>query len=207
MSLDVVNGSNDLGLCHQTDEQSHANKMARVTTAQELEQYYSSNVTEVMPIFDDNIDDNDHKFVKNTLNEECKVCNQVMNEDSKLCEVCLLVCHKECKKDAFSCPPKVNDQKPSYDQILLAKVYNTKFKRDKLHGAKSSNSTIKERGHHSSPSTLRNFPQAGSFRKNPRGYSQDAFDMPSTDTIDDSLKSSDKKRLLKKRQNEQCIVS
>ncbi|KAG1437776.1 hypothetical protein G6F56_012940 [Rhizopus delemar] len=87
----VVNGSNDLGLYHQTDEQSHANKMARVTTTQELEQYYSSNVTEVMPIFDESSDDNDHKFVKNTLNIECKVCNQMVNEDSKLCEGALKI--------------------------------------------------------------------------------------------------------------------
>ncbi|KAI9266992.1 kinase-like domain-containing protein [Sporodiniella umbellata] len=208
MSLDVVNGSNDLGLYHTTEEQSHASKMARVTTTQELEQFYSSNVT-VMPLFDDNEDNNGHVFVENTHKKVigCKVCNEVINEESKLCEVCLLVCHEECKKDAFSCPPKVNDQPPSYDRILLAKVYNTKFKKDKLRGAKNSIGTIKERGHHSSPSTLRNFPQAGSFRKNSRGYSQDTLDISSKESIGGSLKPSDKRRLLKRRQDEQCIIS
>ncbi|KAG1444781.1 hypothetical protein G6F56_010155 [Rhizopus delemar] len=37
--------------------------------------------------------------------------------------VCSLVCHDECKKSAFSCPPKVNDQQPSYDSS--AKIYNS----------------------------------------------------------------------------------
>jgi hypothetical protein len=38
-----------------------------------------------------------------------------MTTQSIFCEVCALICHEECKKSAFSCPPKVNDQQPSYD--------------------------------------------------------------------------------------------
>lgn len=38
-----------------------------------------------------------------------------MTTKSIFCEVCALICHEECKKSAFSCPPKVNDQQPSYD--------------------------------------------------------------------------------------------
>ena len=46
---------------------------------------------------------------------ECKVCGDLMNDKSIFCQVCALICHEECKKSAFSCPPKVNDQQASYD--------------------------------------------------------------------------------------------
>ncbi|KAG1473778.1 hypothetical protein G6F56_000754 [Rhizopus delemar] len=177
------------------EEKPQAPNAAGVTTASELEQYYSSNATAVMPILNDNNnneDNNSHKFTEKSIGKsvECKVCNQVMEgKDCIFCEVCSLSCHKECKKDAFSCPPKVNDQQPSYDWVFLAKVYNTKTKR---HGAKSNNSTIKERGHHSSPSTLRNHP-SGTLRKNSRGYSQEALNLP--DTTD--TKTNEKKQMPK----------
>ncbi|KAG0760439.1 hypothetical protein G6F24_008319 [Rhizopus arrhizus] len=202
--------SNESNVQHNKDEKHQTSKATEVTTASELEQYYSSNTTAVMPIVDDNSsndDNNSHKFIEGDLEKsvECKVCDQVMNKDYILCEVCSLVCHKECKKDAFSCPPKVNDQQPSYDWVFLAKVYNTKSKRDKQYGSKSNNGTIKERGHHSSPSTLRNPPQAGTIRKDSRGYSQD--NVLDSNSILANTKTSDKKRLLKKGQDEQCIIT
>ncbi|EIE91454.1 hypothetical protein RO3G_16165 [Rhizopus delemar RA 99-880] len=183
--------SNESNVQHDKDEKHQTNKAIEVTTASELEQYYSSNTTAVMPIVDDNSssdDNNSHKFIEGDLEKFCS-----------------LVCHKECKKDAFSCPPKVNDQQPSYDWVFLAKVYNTKSKRDKQYGSKSNNGTIKERGHHSSPSTLRNHPQGGTIRKDSRGYSQD--NVLDSNSILVNTKTSDKKRLLKKGQDEQCIIS
>lgn len=53
---------------------------------------------------------------------ECKVCGDLMNTQSIFCEVCALICHEECKKSAFSCPPKVNEQQPSYD-VSKAMLY------------------------------------------------------------------------------------
>ncbi|KAI8882114.1 kinase-like protein, partial [Backusella circina FSU 941] len=46
---------------------------------------------------------------------ECKVCGEIIEENSLFCETCSLVCHKECKKTAFCCPQKINNQQPSYD--------------------------------------------------------------------------------------------
>lgn len=46
---------------------------------------------------------------------ECKVCGDITRGQSLCCQVCSLICHEDCKKSAFSCPPKVNDQQPSYD--------------------------------------------------------------------------------------------
>lgn len=39
----------------------------------------------------------------------------VLTPISHIITVCSLICHEECKKAAFLCPPKVNDQQPSYD--------------------------------------------------------------------------------------------
>lgn len=55
---------------------------------------------------------------------ECKVCGDVMSTQSIFCEVCALICHEECKKSAFSCPPKVNEQQPSYDVSTASHVNN-----------------------------------------------------------------------------------
>ncbi|KAG1172947.1 hypothetical protein G6F70_007954 [Rhizopus microsporus] len=201
----VLNGSNDTSSCHPTEE-VQANKAASVTNASELEQYYSRNTTAMMPMVDNSNDDNNsHKFVETSFGKavECKVCNQLINDGTIFCEVCSLVCHKECKKDAFSCPPKVNDQQPSYDWIFLAKVYNTKSKRQ--NGVKSSNGTIKERGgYHSSPSTLRNHP-ADALRKDSRGSILESIE----DEVTEGSKSENekKKRILKKGQDEQCIIT
>ncbi|KAI8891122.1 Pkinase-domain-containing protein [Backusella circina FSU 941] len=58
-----------------------------------------------------------HRFIHTSFGKvvECKVCGDLMTSQSIFCEVCALICHEECKKSAFSCPPKVNDQQPSYD--------------------------------------------------------------------------------------------
>ncbi|KAI7881045.1 kinase-like protein, partial [Lichtheimia hyalospora FSU 10163] len=58
-----------------------------------------------------------HRFIKMSFGKvvECKVCGDLMKSQAIFCEVCALICHDNCKKLAFSCPPKVNDQQPSYD--------------------------------------------------------------------------------------------
>ncbi|KAI8380810.1 kinase-like domain-containing protein [Blakeslea trispora] len=58
-----------------------------------------------------------HQFTQTSFGKviECKVCGETILESSILCETCALVCHEHCKKTAFSCPPKVNDQQLSYD--------------------------------------------------------------------------------------------
>lgn len=68
-----------------------------------------------------------HRFIHTSFGKavvECKVCGDLMTTQSIFCEVCALICHEECKKSAFSCPPKVNDQQPSYDWVFSAKIYN-----------------------------------------------------------------------------------
>ncbi|CEP17185.1 hypothetical protein [Parasitella parasitica] len=67
-----------------------------------------------------------HRFIHTSFGKvvECKVCGDVMTAQSIFCEVCALICHEHCKKSAFSCPPKVNEQQPSYDWVFSAKIYN-----------------------------------------------------------------------------------
>ncbi|KAG2231040.1 hypothetical protein INT48_007551 [Thamnidium elegans] len=67
-----------------------------------------------------------HRFIHTSFGKvvECKVCGDLMTAQSIFCEVCALICHDECKKSAFSCPPKVNEQQPSYDWVFSAKIYN-----------------------------------------------------------------------------------
>ncbi|KAI9275390.1 kinase-like domain-containing protein [Sporodiniella umbellata] len=180
-----------------------ATDMTSITTTLELEKYYSSNATAVMPVLNEennNEDNSSHRFSEYHTGKslECKVCIQKVNQnDFVFCEICSLLCHKECKKDAFSCPPKVNDQQPSYDWVFLAKVYNTKTRK---HGVKNNGDIVKERGHHSSPSTLRKHP-SGILSKNFRGYSQDSLNL--SDSMD--TKMSEKRRMLKKGQDE-CVI-
>ncbi|KAI8388366.1 kinase-like domain-containing protein [Radiomyces spectabilis] len=63
-----------------------------------------------------------HRFIQTSFVVECKVCCSLMSDDAIFCEVCSLICHDKCKRLAFSCPPKVNDQQPSYDVSLLYKL-------------------------------------------------------------------------------------
>ncbi|GAN04190.1 protein kinase [Mucor ambiguus] len=66
-----------------------------------------------------------HRFIHTSFGKvECKVCGDLMTAQSIFCEVCALICHEHCKKSAFSCPPKVNEQQPSYDWVFSAKIYN-----------------------------------------------------------------------------------
>ncbi|KAF7725761.1 hypothetical protein EC973_009378 [Apophysomyces ossiformis] len=67
-----------------------------------------------------------HRYIATSFGKavECKVCGELMVEEAIFCEACALICHEGCKKDAFSCPPKVNDQQPSYDWVFSAKLYN-----------------------------------------------------------------------------------
>lgn len=56
-----------------------------------------------------------HLFLILLLVVECKVCGDLLSEQAIFCEICSLICHDGCKQSAFSCPPKVNEQQPSYD--------------------------------------------------------------------------------------------
>ncbi|KAL0080936.1 kinase-like domain-containing protein [Phycomyces blakesleeanus] len=110
-----------------------------------------------------------HRFIRTSFGKdlvECKVCKDLMTERAIFCEVCALICHEDCKRLAFSCPPTVNDHQPSYD------VYNrNQERRPSLPGTLSRHqSKCVERGKGGSvgrnPSPpLQNHPQAESIRK------------------------------------------
>ncbi|KAI9019243.1 kinase-like domain-containing protein [Phycomyces nitens] len=110
-----------------------------------------------------------HRFIRTSFGKdlvECKVCKDLMTERAIFCEVCALICHEDCKRLAFSCPPAVNDHQPSYD------VYNrSQERRPSLPGTLSRHqSKCVERGKGGSvgrnPSPpLQNHPQAESIRK------------------------------------------
>lgn len=51
------------------------------------------------------------------------MCGELMQEQAIFCEICSLICHDHCKKSAFSCPPKVNEQQPSYDVSRLCYIH------------------------------------------------------------------------------------
>ncbi|KAL0082583.1 kinase-like domain-containing protein [Phycomyces blakesleeanus] len=62
-----------------------------------------------------------HKFVQTSCEKsvKCKVCCELIKIKQLFCEVCSLVCHEACRDHAFSCPPNVNGQQPSYDVSTL----------------------------------------------------------------------------------------
>ncbi|CAO3621895.1 unnamed protein product [Cunninghamella blakesleeana] len=81
------------------------------------------------PLFPDFGKDGDyitHTFIETSLGKsiECKVCGDIVLSQVTLCQACGLICHDQCKKLAFSCPPKVKEQQPSYDWVFSAKIYN-----------------------------------------------------------------------------------
>ncbi|KAI9319389.1 kinase-like domain-containing protein [Dichotomocladium elegans] len=99
----------------------------------------------------------------------CKVCDEKLASDKAIfCEVCSLVCHDECKQQAFSCPPKVNNQQPSYDWVFSAKIYNHRRRQDSS-GSKSLISMEPEfariQCNSESKDFLKSHPQAASIRK------------------------------------------
>ncbi|KAI9268217.1 kinase-like domain-containing protein, partial [Phascolomyces articulosus] len=67
-----------------------------------------------------------HRFIVTSFGKStgCKVCGGTINDQVTFCEACSLMCHEHCKSKAFSCPPKVNNQQPSYDWVFSAKIYN-----------------------------------------------------------------------------------
>ncbi|ORY93481.1 kinase-like domain-containing protein [Syncephalastrum racemosum] len=75
-----------------------------------------------------------HRFTCTSFGKAiaCKVCGEAMSE-MNICEVCSLVCHDACKDKAFLCPPKLNRQRPSYDSVFSAKIYNHQAKHKKAH--------------------------------------------------------------------------
>ncbi|CAO3650644.1 unnamed protein product [Cunninghamella blakesleeana] len=77
-------------------------------------------------------DHGSHRFIQTSFGKsvECKVCGDLLYEQAIFCETCSLICHDGCKKLAFSCPPKVNEQQPSYDWVFSAKIYNRNSNRE-----------------------------------------------------------------------------
>ncbi|KAI9484660.1 kinase-like domain-containing protein [Zychaea mexicana] len=79
---------------------------------------YSSRISHDSGLSSDiNEDYTTHRFIQTSFGKvvECKVCGDLTKSQAIFCEVCALICHEDCKKQAFSCPPKVKDQQPSYD--------------------------------------------------------------------------------------------
>ncbi|KAI7850692.1 kinase-like domain-containing protein [Circinella umbellata] len=116
-----------------------------------------------------------HQFIQTSFGKvvECKVCGDLTKSQAIFCEVCALICHKDCKKLAFSCPPKVKDQQPSYDWIFSAKIYN-RSNQDRSGSQDSTQSTnaVQEisttwshQRHETFNISLENHPQAESIRK------------------------------------------
>ncbi|CAO3589769.1 unnamed protein product [Absidia cylindrospora] len=119
-----------------------------------------------------------HRFIQTSFGKivECKVCGDLLHEQAIFCEICSLICHDKCKKLAFSCPPKVNEQQPSYDWVFSAKIYNRNSSREAKTPRRSGipqtfgvrrASTTTTRGQQRQPlaSALRDHPQAESIRK------------------------------------------
>ncbi|KAI8059296.1 kinase-like domain-containing protein [Gongronella butleri] len=104
-----------------------------------------------------------HRFVDTSFGKsvECKVCNDVIINRATFCQACALVCHETCKKLAFSCPPTVMNQQPSYDWIFSAKVYNQD------QGQGGAHSSPRSRMPSQSPSTysMTNHPHASSIQR------------------------------------------
>ncbi|KAI9489785.1 kinase-like domain-containing protein, partial [Zychaea mexicana] len=63
-----------------------------------------------------------HRFIVTSFAAGCKVCGGTIDDQVTFCEVCSLMCHEHCKSKAFSCPPKVNNQQPSYDVSFPTRV-------------------------------------------------------------------------------------
>ncbi|KAI8331532.1 kinase-like domain-containing protein [Chlamydoabsidia padenii] len=124
------------------------------------------------PIGED--DHSTHRFIQTSFGKivECKVCGELLHEQAIFCETCSLICHDKCKKLAFSCPPKVNEQQPSYDWVFSAKIYNRNSNREtrttqrsglpSTFGVKRANTT---RVQQPLAMALRDHPQADSIRK------------------------------------------
>ncbi|KAI9253367.1 kinase-like domain-containing protein [Phascolomyces articulosus] len=72
-----------------------------------------------------------HRFIQTSFVVECKVCGDLTKSQAIFCEVCALICHEDCKKLAFSCPPKVKDQQPSYDVSRCISTLSLPYQKEK----------------------------------------------------------------------------
>lgn len=160
----------------QQQHEASRNKKKQAASSNNKAKYYSLNASTIgHPPSSSSFDDSSsHMFIETTFGKEveCKVCSDVMNAESVFCEICSLVCHKECKPAAFSCPPRVNDQQPSYDWVFSAKIYNrtgsnTMAARGSsaLHSGVKGSSSLRETRTTHKTNSLRNHPQADSIRK------------------------------------------
>ncbi|CDH49786.1 related to ser thr protein kinase [Lichtheimia corymbifera JMRC:FSU:9682] len=112
-----------------------------------------------------------HRFTQTNFGRtiECKVCDGKLEDQVSFCEVCSLVCHDECRHQAFSCPPKVNNQQPSYDWVFSAKIYN--HRRDQhvlpkgIPSMEPEFARIRCASESSSLDFLKRHPQAANIRK------------------------------------------
>ncbi|KAI9480297.1 MAG: kinase-like domain-containing protein [Benjaminiella poitrasii] len=139
---------------------SRANSTIKKSSFHSERQYYSLNANSSS--FMDN--SSSHQFVETSFGKEveCKVCTEIMTHNSLFCEVCSLLCHKECKKLAFSCPPKVNEQQPSYDWVFSAKIYNNLSHGGERHSRKHIPQEFKTI---TANTTLNNHPHAENIKK------------------------------------------
>ncbi|KAI7899677.1 kinase-like domain-containing protein, partial [Cokeromyces recurvatus] len=62
-----------------------------------------------------------HRFLYTTFRKGviCKVCNEIVNTQFMICQVCLIICHEECKKRVSPCLLKINGQQPTFNVSVL----------------------------------------------------------------------------------------
>ncbi|KAI8364994.1 kinase-like domain-containing protein [Choanephora cucurbitarum] len=117
---------------HQQQKGSSSKKLSSDTKYQASRKSYQGLQTKYYSLnANSTLDENhNHQFIQTSFGKdvECKVCNEALSSKSLFCETCSLVCHRECKKMALSCPPRLHDQQPSYEWIFSAKVYNRSYK-------------------------------------------------------------------------------
>ncbi|KAI9306784.1 kinase-like domain-containing protein [Cunninghamella echinulata] len=125
---------------HSNSMRSIHSKMSIVPNSQDILPYSStmdsihqtSSIQPLQPLHIMSEEHNSHRFIQTSFGKtvECKVCSDLLHEQAIFCETCSLICHEGCKKLAFSCPPKVNEQQPSYDWVFSAKIYNRNSNRE-----------------------------------------------------------------------------
>ncbi|KAI7897540.1 kinase-like domain-containing protein [Cokeromyces recurvatus] len=191
---------------------SKVNNTIKEISSHTERQYYSLNAHSTS-FMDDN---NSHQFIKTSFGKEveCKVCNEIMVHDSIFCEVCSLLCHKECKKLAFSCPPKVNDQQPSYDWVFSAKIYNNRSYSSERYTRKHIPQEFKK--NYTTGNTLNNRSHVDNIRKFSRALgltvqeqlalSQNTALLDHTLNIEKSINPCHQTTEKKKGQDEQCSI-
>ncbi|ORX63111.1 Pkinase-domain-containing protein [Hesseltinella vesiculosa] len=170
-------------------------------------------------------DHNTHRFIQTSFGKsvECKVCGDLLHQHAIFCEVCSLICHHDCKKLAFSCPPKVNEQQPSYDWVFSAKIYNrnshreTRSSRSELPNSfgirRASTTRLRQLPSPQDQETVRKYALAlGLTEQEQEALMAHPTLLSHTVALESSLKSKASSpalmhRLKKKHHEDQCIIS